>query len=254
MSTAGHGWSVKPSAQPRLVRTQHLPPPRETACDQRICGRGRATEGARHATISARGSSGAPGYPGPGMVSPESSRVASPMPRPPPVTMTPGPRSVRSIAGRLEYRGFIVDEPMRPPESAGPPDFKDREHYGGKQAVLARRDRRLLRVDRPTARPAQRGAGRYDKGRGGVLLAMGLATPAVAAAGSPRSGRRAPLTRSHASPSSSRPAVPGNQRPLAGAASGADAVALGPDGVARIPGRGSARFENAKPGDGRAGD
>ena len=46
--------------------------------------------------------------------------------------MTPGPRSVRSIAGRLEYRGFILDEPMRPPESAGPPDSKDREHYGGK--------------------------------------------------------------------------------------------------------------------------
>ena len=49
------------------------------------------------------------------------------MPRPPPATMTPGPRSVRSIAGRLEYRGFILDEPMRPPESAGPPDSKDRE-------------------------------------------------------------------------------------------------------------------------------
>src|ERR1039457_5328868 len=32
--------SVKPSAKPTLVRTQHLPPPAETAPGLRICGRG----------------------------------------------------------------------------------------------------------------------------------------------------------------------------------------------------------------------
>src|ERR1022692_3574192 len=32
--------SVKPSAQPTLVRTQHLPPPRETAPGLRVCGQG----------------------------------------------------------------------------------------------------------------------------------------------------------------------------------------------------------------------
>src|SRR6266571_1624466 len=31
---------VKPSAQPTLVRTQHLPPPRETAPDQHVCQSG----------------------------------------------------------------------------------------------------------------------------------------------------------------------------------------------------------------------
>ena len=32
--------SVKPSAQPTLVRTQHLPPPAQMARDRRLCGRG----------------------------------------------------------------------------------------------------------------------------------------------------------------------------------------------------------------------
>src|SRR5438067_93802 len=33
-------WSVKPSAQPTLVRTQHLPLPVETTPDQHGCGQG----------------------------------------------------------------------------------------------------------------------------------------------------------------------------------------------------------------------
>jgi hypothetical protein len=35
--------AVKPSAQPTLVRTQHLPPPAKLPPDQRLCGQGRSS-------------------------------------------------------------------------------------------------------------------------------------------------------------------------------------------------------------------
>ncbi len=79
--------------------------------------------------------------------------------------------------------GFILDEPMRPPESAGPPDSKDREHYGGKTGGAGPGGTGAF-FESIGLGPGRRNAvlAGTTKVGGGVLLAMGLATPAAAAA------------------------------------------------------------------------